>query len=217
MNVYPLPSIQVVLNDRPSAFLPSAAELTDPNTPLSDGLVSNYFGDLTINSEPSMFDDATDLYLTQPTFEGSELASNDFCPLSTSPASRRTKFRKRENGIQCTSSDTTSTSPPTLSFPTPEEIEELLQTQNDDQKKWCSKRVIPGFSNIPVCQSRDPIYRQSAWNNELPPALREAGLLSSVFDVVGYVRKHISFLEYTMLPSVLLFIFLLFCGSIDIN
>ena len=144
-----------------------------------------------------MFDDATDLYLTQPTFDGAALASNDFCPLLTSPASRRAKFRKRENGIQCPSSDTTSTSPATLSFPTPEEIEELLQTQNDVQKKWCSKRAVPGFSNIPVCQTGDPIYRKSAWNNELPPALRELGLLSNLFDIVGHVRKQIYFLEYT--------------------
>lgn len=188
-----------------SAFLLSEAESSDPNTSLSDEFVSNNFDYLTTDSMPLMVDDANSLYLTQPTFGETELASNDFCPISTSLASSRAKARKRAAvDSQClpgTSSADTGTSTPTLELPTPEDIEELLRTQNPTQKKWCSKSVFPGFGNIPVCHTRKTILRGYFWNADLPPALRSSDFLSSLSDVEGRIRKHIPILRNLYLFS----------------
>ena len=185
-----------------SAFLLSEAETTDPNSPLGDGLVSNNFDDLTTTSlEPSMFDDANDPYLSQPIFDDSELASNDFCLLPTSPASRKAKSRKRAAVNNECSPDDTSTSPnaPTLRLPTPEEVEELLEIQSPLQKKWCSESVTPGFSNIPVCR-KDKVFLQGFVDDQIiPEALRTISRIgvSSLYQIYGRIRKRNHLLHYT--------------------
>lgn len=195
-------------NDRSSAFLLPEAEPSDLNTSRSDVLVSDNTDDLIntneANSEPSTFDDPNDPYLNQQIFDEAELASNDYCHPSTPPASRKAKPRKRavdEN--QCsTSVDPASppASPPAVELPTLETIKDLLLIQDPLQKKWCSKSVIPGFSNIPVCKTMEAYYRGSWLNGDAPPSLVLQGLTSSLYDIVGKLRKHIYFIPTQTFP-----------------
>lgn len=165
----------------------------------------NGVDDLTAALDPSIFDYNNDLHLTEPTLDETELASNDYCSAPASPVSRKAKSRKRVVDTQCPSSSAAATnSAPTVDLPSLEDMENLLRMQSPLQQKWCSKTVIPGFGNIPVCQTMKRTNFGYWDNDDIPPALKSPGLFTDIFDVVGRLREHILFLK-TLPPPLFLF------------